>query len=156
MPLASQQECVWSRTLKRLYKATDLPFGPRYAGPEGQPALGGLGSRCQSFQVRALPSWTSNSQKPLLCYISHSEASLLRPHVFLFVVTFIEEDQRKCCCGLCQVFFLFSSRIFTVSSLTFRSLIHFEFISVCGVRECSDFTLLPIAIQSEETVFSPL
>ena len=61
--------------------------------------------------------------------------------MFIFIVTFIREDQRKCCCGLRQVFFLFPSRIFTVSSLTFRSLIHFEFVSVCGVRECFDFTL---------------
>ena len=32
---------------------------------------------------------------------------------------------------------MFSSRSFIVSGLTFRSLIHFEFISVYGVRKCS-------------------
>ena len=32
---------------------------------------------------------------------------------------------------------LFSSRSFIVSGLTFRSLIHFEFIFVYGVRKCS-------------------
>ena len=31
---------------------------------------------------------------------------------------------------------------FTLFSLTFRSLIHFEFIFVCSVRECSYFILL--------------
>ena len=31
-----------------------------------------------------------------------------------------------------------------LSGLTFRSLIHFEFISVCGVRKCSSFTLLHV------------
>ena len=31
----------------------------------------------------------------------------------------------------------FSSRSFIVSGLMFRSLIHFEFISVYGVRKCS-------------------
>ena len=36
---------------------------------------------------------------------------------------------------------MFSSRSFTVSSLTFRSLIHFEFIFVHGVRKCSSFIL---------------
>ena len=41
-----------------------------------------------------------------------------------------------------RVFCLFSSKNFIVPGLTFRSLIHFEFISVCGVRECSDFILL--------------
>ena len=37
---------------------------------------------------------------------------------------------------------MFSSNSFIVSSLTFRSLIQFEFIFVCGVRKCSNFILL--------------
>ena len=32
-------------------------------------------------------------------------------------------------------------------SLTFRSLIHFEFMSVYGVRECSTFIVLPVAVR---------
>ena len=32
---------------------------------------------------------------------------------------------------------MFSSKSFIVSGLTFRSLIHFEFIFVYGVRKCS-------------------
>ena len=39
---------------------------------------------------------------------------------------------------------LFSSRSLIVSGLTFRSLIHFEFIFVCGVRKCSIFILLQV------------
>ena len=42
---------------------------------------------------------------------------------------------------------MFSSTSFIVSSLPFRSLIHFEFIFVYGVRECSDFFLLHVAAQ---------
>ena len=42
---------------------------------------------------------------------------------------------------------MFSFRCFIVSGLTFRSLIHFEFIFVYGVRECSNFTLLQVALQ---------
>ena len=42
---------------------------------------------------------------------------------------------------------MFSSKTFTVSSLTFRSLIHFEFNFVYGVRECSNFILLHVAVQ---------
>ena len=42
---------------------------------------------------------------------------------------------------------MFSSKSFIVSGLTFRSLIHFEFISVYGVRECSNFILLHVAVQ---------
>ena len=34
-----------------------------------------------------------------------------------------------------------------MSGLTFRSLIHFEFIFVYGVRECSKFTLLHVPVQ---------
>ena len=41
-----------------------------------------------------------------------------------------------------SVFPMFSSRSFIVSSLTFRSLIHFELIFVYGVRKCSNFFLL--------------
>ena len=40
-----------------------------------------------------------------------------------------------------------SSKRFIVSGLTFRSLIHFEFIFVHGVRECSNFILLHAAVQ---------
>ena len=42
---------------------------------------------------------------------------------------------------------VFSSKSFIVSSLTFRSLIHFEFGFVYGVRKCSSFTLLHIIDQ---------
>ena len=42
---------------------------------------------------------------------------------------------------------MFSSRSFTVSSLTFRSLIHFQFIFVYGVRKCSSFILLQVVDQ---------
>ena len=39
---------------------------------------------------------------------------------------------------------MFSSKSFIVSGLTFRSLIHFEFISVYGVRKCSSFIFLQV------------
>ena len=42
---------------------------------------------------------------------------------------------------------MFSSRSFIVSHLTFRSLIHFEFIFVCGVRKWSSFILLRVVDQ---------
>ena len=42
---------------------------------------------------------------------------------------------------------MFSSRSFIVSDLTFRYLIHFEFISVYGVRKCSNFALLHVDVQ---------
>ena len=42
---------------------------------------------------------------------------------------------------------MYSSKSFMISGLTFRSLIHFEFIFVCGVRKCSNFILLHVAVQ---------
>ena len=45
---------------------------------------------------------------------------------------------------------MFSSRSFIVSGLTFKSLIHFDFISVYGVRNHSSFILLQVVDQ-----FSP-
>ena len=42
---------------------------------------------------------------------------------------------------------MFSSKSFIVSGHTFRSLIHFEFIFVYGVKKCFNFILLHIAIQ---------
>ena len=42
---------------------------------------------------------------------------------------------------------MFSSKSFIVSGLTFKSLICFEFIFVDGVRKCSDFILLHVAVQ---------
>ena len=42
---------------------------------------------------------------------------------------------------------MFSSKSFIVSGLTFRSLIHFEFILVHGVRKCSNFILLHLVDQ---------
>ena len=42
---------------------------------------------------------------------------------------------------------MFSSKSFMVSGLTFRSLIHFEFILVYGVKKHSNFILLHVAFQ---------
>ena len=48
---------------------------------------------------------------------------------------------------------MFSSKSFTVSGLTFRSLIHFEFVFVYGVKKCSNFILLHIADQFSQQHF---
>ena len=42
---------------------------------------------------------------------------------------------------------MFSSKCFVVSGLTFRSLIHFKFIFVYCVKECSSFILLLVVDQ---------
>ena len=42
---------------------------------------------------------------------------------------------------------MFSSKSFIVSGLTLRSLIHLGFISLYGVRKCSDLILLCVVVQ---------
>jgi len=42
---------------------------------------------------------------------------------------------------------MFSCKNFMVSGLIFRTLIHFEFIFVCGVKECSNFIFLHVAVR---------
>ena len=49
---------------------------------------------------------------------------------------------------------IFSSKSFIVSSLTFRSLIHFEYIFVYGVRKYSNLILLHVAVQFSQHHFS--
>ena len=49
---------------------------------------------------------------------------------------------------------MFSSKSFIVSGLTFRSLIHFEFIFVYGVRECCNPILLHVAVQFSQHYLS--
>ena len=46
-----------------------------------------------------------------------------------------------------SVLFMFPSSTFIVFGLTFKTLIHFEFIFVYGIRECSNFIVLHVAIQ---------
>ena len=46
-----------------------------------------------------------------------------------------------------NILLMLSSRSFMVSCLIFKSLSHFEFISVHGVRECSNFIDLHAAVQ---------
>ena len=42
---------------------------------------------------------------------------------------------------------IFSSKSFLGPALIFRSLVHFEFIFVYDVRECSNFLLIPVAVE---------
>ena len=68
--------------------------------------------------------------------------------LLLFPV-FWEVGHRGSCCDLCRRSFCLCSSlgVFIVSGLTFRSLIHFEFIFVYGVRKCSSFILLQVVDQ---------
>ena len=77
--------------------------------------------------------------------------SLIRSDLFIFVFIFIilGGGSKKILPWLMSkcVLPMFSSKSFVGSSLAFRSLIHFEFIFVYGVRECSNFICLHLAVQ---------
>ena len=51
---------------------------------------------------------------------------------------------------------MFSSTSFIVSGLTFRSLIHFEFIFVYGVRKCAAAAAAAKSLQSCPTLCDPI
>ena len=70
--------------------------------------------------------------------------SLTRPHLFIFAFVFfaLVDRSRK------PLLWSMSRGILPVIfGLTFRSLIHFEFIFVYGIRECSNFLLLNVFVQ---------
>ena len=77
--------------------------------------------------------------------------SLIRSHLFILVfisITLGEGSQKILLQFISKsVLTMFSSRSFIISSLTFSSLIHFEFIFVYGVRECFNFILSHVAVQ---------
>ena len=71
--------------------------------------------------------------------------SLIRSHLCSFSFSLLwKVDLKRYSCNLCQSVFCLC---FIVSGLTFRSLIHFEFIFVYGLRKCSNFILLQVAVQ---------
>ena len=63
---------------------------------------------------------------------------LIRSHLFLLLFPLLWEVSQRILLWFMSdsVLPMFSSRIYIVSGLTFRSLIHFEFIFVYGVRKC--------------------
>ena len=93
------------------------------------------------------------------CFLCCAKALKFNWVLFIFISITLEGS----CCDLClSVLRMFSFRSFIVSGLTFRSLIHFEFIFVYGVRKCSNFILFtpscPVFLPpvTVEIVFSPL
>ena len=72
----------------------------------------------------------------IVSFAVHKFLSLIRSHVFIFVLSITLRDRSNRCCNLCQsVMPMFSPMTFIVFGPTCRSLVHFEFIFVYGVKE---------------------
>ena len=89
--------------------------------------------------------------------------SLIRSHLFNFGFIFITlgNGSKKNAVIYVKQCSMFSFRSFIMSNLTFRSLIHFEFIFLYSVRKCSNFILFHVAVQFSQyhllkRLFSPL
>ena len=84
----------------------------------------------------------------LLCC---AKVSLIKSRLFIFVFIFITlgSGMKKILLSFISksVLPVVSSKSFIASSLTSRSLIHFEFILVYGIRQCFNFILLHVAVQ---------
>ena len=76
--------------------------------------------------------------------------NLIRSNLFILVFIFItlRDGSQKILVWFMSktVLPMFSSRSFIVSSLIFRTLIHFEFIFVYDIKECYNFILLHVAV----------
>ena len=86
--------------------------------------------------------------------------SLIRLHLFIFISIILEMVKEDLAVIYVKsVLPVFSSKRFIVSGLIFRSLIHFEFIFMYGVRECSNLIFYRFSFSIpliRETVFSLL
>ena len=117
---------------------------------------------CFGYVSWILPYWSYHLQifSPiqwvnfisLMVSFAVQKLSLIRAHmlVFAFISFAFRVRSKMYCFDLCQrVFCLFSSS-FMDSGLTFRSLIHFEFIFVPGMMKYSNSIVLCIAVQFSE------
>ena len=98
-----------------------------------------------------LPFW-GLSFSLAFCFLCCAKLlSLINSHLFtsVFLSIILGGGSRSTLlwCISKSVPLMFSSKSFIVPGLTFKSLVHFEFIFVYGARKCSTFILLHVAVQ---------
>ena len=101
---------------------------------------------CQLFHLLLFfPFWGLSFHLHIVSFAVQKLLSLIRSHLFTFVFISMTLGGGSWSILLWFMPFsvlpMFSSKSFIISGLTFRSLIHFEFIFVYGVRKCSNFIL---------------
>ena len=86
----------------------------------------------------------------MVSFVVQKLLSLIKSQLFIFVFIFITLGGRlkKILLQFVSksVLPMFFSKSFIISGLTFKSLIHFEFIFVYGIRKCSDFIISQVAV----------
>ena len=87
----------------------------------------------------------------MISFAVQKHFSLMKFHLFIFSfvsLTWGDRSDKKLLWAMSKILLLmFSSRIFMVSGLTFKSLIYFEFILVYGIRRWSSFIFLYVSVQ---------
>ena len=88
-------------------------------------------------------------------FIVQKHLSLIRSHLFIFIFITLGGGSKKILLWFMSesVLPMFSFKSFIMFSLTFNSIIHFEFISVHSVWECSSFLLFHAAVQFPSTTY---
>ena len=91
----------------------------------------------------------------IVSFVVQKLLHLIRSHFFTFISFALENWPKKALAWFMSenVLSVFFSRNFMVSYLIFKSLSHFEFIFVCGVRGCSYFIDLHVSIQLSQHHF---
>ena len=103
---------------------------------------------CQLHQLQTFSPFSRLSFGFVYGFLCAKSSSLISSHLFTFLFPLLWDKSKKVLLQFMSksVLLMLSSRSL-VSGLTFRSSIHFEFIFVYGVRECSNFIVLHVAVQ---------
>ena len=114
------------------------------------------------LSVALFPSIFSHSIGCLFSFLMVSFAvqnllSLIRSYWFIFVFIFITlgVGSKKILLRFRSksVLHMFSSRSFVLYGLVFKSLIHFEFIFLCCIRECSNLILFHVVFSFPRSTY---
>ena len=109
-------------------------------------------NKAKTFRYSA-KSTIHNENKPIYWALLILKSCTLKdtikkrvPSVYFYFQYSLRQIQKNIAVIYVSVLPMFSSWSFIVSCFTFRSSIHFKFIFVYGVRKCSNFILLHVAV----------
>ena len=85
----------------------------------------------------------------MVSFAVQKHLSLIRSHLFVFIFITLGGGSKKILLLFMSEYsvYMFSAKSFIVSNHTVGSIIHFEFIFVYGVEECSNFIPLHVTVR---------